>query len=151
MNLDIASQNQPYRFSDLCNGYLVSSTAISLQLGFFRAPGFDPNILWLAEATKGTVTIGELFSTTAVTKPATKFTGPVAVVNGMEDLPFCFGNCTFDGNLSNQVFADLYPNLPSAKTGTFNAPVAGHGLNLHYSAVEAYYFIQKFLRRQGLP
>lgn len=150
LNLDIASQNQPYRFSDLNNGYLVSSTAISLQLGFFRAPGFDPNMLWLAEATKGTVTIGELFSTTAVQKPARRFAGPVAVVNGIEDLPFCFGNCTFKGDLSKQVFPELYPDLSLSKTGSYNAPVAGHGLNLHYSSVEAYHFIQIFLERQGL-
>ena len=150
LNLNIASQDQPYRFSGLDNGYLVSDTAISLQTGFFRAPGFDPNILSFAEATKGTVTFGELFSTTAVTKLAGNFSGPVAVVNGANDLPFCFGNCTFHGDLTNQVFGKLYPNLPASKTRSYNAPVAGHGLNLHYSAVEAYYVIQRFLRQQGL-
>ena len=150
LNLDIASQNQPYRFSGLSNGYLVSGTATSLQLGFFKAPGFDPNILWLAEATKGSVTFGELFSTSAISKPAKSFAGPVAVVDGENDLPFCFGNCSYPSNLAEKVFPMLYPNLPSSKTGTYLAASAGHGLNLHYSAIEAYYYIQNFLKKQGL-
>lgn len=150
LNLAIAAQNQPYRFSDLSNGYLVSDTAISLQTGFFRAPGFDPNILWLADATKGTVTFGELFSTTAVTAPAKNFTGPVAVVDGAEDLPFCFGNCSYPTNQAQAVFAKLYPNVPTSKQGAYLAPVTGHGLNLHYSAVEAYYYAQNFLKKNGL-
>ena len=65
LNLAIASQNNPYRFADLNNGYIVSSSAISNQIGFFRAPNFDPAVLNLAEATKGTVTFGELLSTMA--------------------------------------------------------------------------------------
>ena len=117
LNSVIASQNQPYRFSGLSNGYLVSDTAISNQIGFFRAPGFDPNILWLAEATEGSVTIGELFSTTAVTKPAKSFTGPLAVVNGAEDLPFCYSNCSYPTDLLEKVAPKLYPICRQARRG----------------------------------
>ena len=109
LNLAIASKNQPYRFVGLNNGYLVSDTAISSQIGFFRSPGHDPNILWLAEPTKGTVTFGKLFSTTAVVKPAKMFTGPVAVVNGAEDLPFCFGNCSYPTNQCSHHTKPLQP------------------------------------------
>lgn len=142
-NFAIASQDQPYRFSALSTGYLVASTAISNQVAFFRAPNFDPNILSLADATKGTVTFGELFSTTAVTKVAANYTRPVAVVNGANDLPFCFGNCSYPTNLAQAALTMLYP--ATSKKGTYLAPTTGHGLNLHYSAVAAYHYIQDFI------
>jgi len=143
LNLAIASQNQPYRFTGLSNGYLVSSSAISNQIAFFHAPGFDPAILNLAEATKGTVTFGELFTTMSVIAPAGNFTGSVAVVNGAEDLPFCTGNCSYPTNLAEAVFPELYPNAET--TGAYLAPLTGHGVNLHYTAVAAYHYIQDFI------
>lgn len=145
LNLAIASQNAPYRFSspNITNGYLVSSSAISNQIGFFRAPGFDPAVLNLAEATKGTVTLGELLTTTAVVKPAMNYTNPVAIVNGNNDLPFCFGNCSYPTNKAQAALDMLYSG--NNRTGTFLAPTTGHGVNLHYSAVSAYHYIQDFI------
>jgi len=150
LNLAIASQNQPIRFAALNNGYLVSSTVISNQIGFFRAPGFDPTILNLAEATKATVTLGELFTTGAVTTVASNYTRPIAVVNGAEDLPFCLGNCTYPTNLAAAVKLALYPNVPEGSFTAYLANTTGHGLNLHYSAVAAYTYIQDFLKQQEL-
>jgi pimeloyl-ACP methyl ester carboxylesterase len=143
LNLAVASQNQPYRFTSLSNGYLVSSSAISNQIAFFHAPNFDAAILNLAEATKGTVTFGELFSLGSVIAPASNFTGSVAVVNGAEDLPFCTGNCSYPTNLAQAVFSTLYPDAKT--TGAYLAPLTGHGFNLHYSAVAAYHYIQDFI------
>ncbi|TKX23923.1 hypothetical protein C1H76_3861 [Elsinoe australis] len=150
INLEIANQNQPYRFSTLNNGYLVGGTTPNTQIGFFRAPNFDPNVLAAADAAKGTSTYGEFFSLTAVTMPAANYTGAVAVVNGDADLPFCFGNCTTPTDLTAAVLPQLYPNLDQNKTGTYVAPLTGHGLNLHYTAGGAYAFIQKFIKDQGL-
>lgn len=144
LNFAIASQNQPLRFSGLNNTYLVSSTSISNEVGFFRAPGFDPLVLHLAEATKGPVTIGQLFSQNAVMAPAPNFTAPVIVVDGAEDLPFCFGNCSYPTNHADQVFPMLYPGVKTHDS--YLAPVTGHGVNLHYSAVTAYNVIQKFVQ-----
>jgi len=148
LNLAIASENQPYRFASLNNGYLVSSSAISQQIGFFRAPGFDPKILNLAEATKGTVTVGELLTQGVVAAPALNFTGAVAVVDGNEDLPFCFGNCSYPANKAQMVLQALYPMASNVST-TYLAPITGHGVNLHYSAGEAFDFIQKFVADAG--
>lgn len=150
LNLAIANQNQPARFALLNNGFLVSSTAISQQIGFFRAPGFDPAILYKAEATKGSVTFGELFTTTAVTRPAKEYTRPVAVVNGNNDLPFCFGNCSYPTNQAAAVQPALYRGVAAADFGTHLAPVTGHGLNLHYSAEASYKYIQDFINQHGL-
>jgi len=151
-NLQIASQNSPLRFSNpaINSGYLVSAEAIANQIQFFRAPNFDPLVLAEADANKGTVTIGEFFSLTAATAPAMNFTGPVAVVNGDNDLPFCFGNCSYPTNQAEAVFPMLYPNLNSSMSDSLLVPTTGHGINLHYSAVSAYDWIQSFIKSQGL-
>lgn len=149
-NLVIASLDQPYRFSGLNNSYMVTAETIGNQIQFFRAPNFDPAILAEANANKGTVTIGEFFSLTASTKPAMNYTNPIAVVNGANDLPFCFGNCSYPTNQLTPVLSGLYPNVPMNMTGTFMVPVTGHGINLHYSAQTAYNYIMTFLKGHGL-
>ncbi|KAF7189292.1 hypothetical protein HII31_09445 [Pseudocercospora fuligena] len=143
LNLEIASVNAPYRFASASPGYLVSSTAVSQQIAFFKAPGFDPEILNLVEATKATGTIGEFFSLGGIVAPATEYERPIAVINGVNDLPFCSGDCNYPMDLAKAVLPVLYP--ASNRTGTYLAPNAGHGLNQHYSAGDAFEFAQKFL------
>ncbi|CAD0086325.1 unnamed protein product [Aureobasidium vineae] len=145
LNLQIASQNQPYRFANLNNGYLVDYSAVSNQYGFFRAPMFDPLILAAAEAAKGSVTFGELFTQAAIAGVASNFTGPVAIVNGDADLPFCYGNCSYPMNKAEAAIKMLYP--AASANGTYLAPLTGHGVNLHYTAMDAYKFIGSFLRQ----
>jgi len=145
LNLALANQNQPLRFGLLNNGFLVSDTVISNQIGFFKAPGFPPANLKWAEATKGTVTFGELNSIAAVGGVSPNYTGPVAVVNGINDLPFCGGNCTYPQDQAKAVQPKYYPNVAESDFGSYLAPVAGHGLNVHYSATAAFEYIQKFL------
>lgn len=147
-NFDLANQNNPARFHDLNNGYLVGDTIISTQIGFFRLPEFAAAVLEAADTTKQTVTFGELFTLGAVGGPAPGFTGPVAVVNGDADYPFCSGNCSYPTNLAAAVKPAVYPNV--ASFASYLAPSTGHGLNLHYTAVAAYEFIQAFLGKNGL-
>lgn len=149
-NPTIASIDQPYRFSGLSNGYLVVASSIANQQTFFHAPGFDPTILSLADATKGTVTIGELFTTGLTVKPALNFHGPLAIVTGHGDLGFCFGNCSYPVNLLDEAVSTLYASLPANKTATFSVPDTGHGVNLHYSAGSAFEYIQNFLLKKGI-
>lgn len=145
LNLALANENQPGRFAKLNNGFLVSSTVISNQIGFFKAPGFDPSILDKAEATKGTVTFGELNSLAGLGGSAPNYTNPVVVVDGINDLPFCGGNCTYPSDQAKAVHPKYYPNVAEADFGSYLAPQTGHGLNFHYSATAAYEYIQKFL------
>jgi pimeloyl-ACP methyl ester carboxylesterase len=145
LNLALANKNQPLRFGALDNGFLVSDTVISNQIGFFKAPGFPPANLDLSELTKGTVTFGELNSIAAVGGASPNYTNPVAVVNGINDLPFCGGNCTYPQDQAKAVQPKYYPNVAEGDFGSFLAPVAGHGLNFHYSATAAFEYIQKFL------
>ncbi|KAK4499902.1 hypothetical protein PRZ48_008088 [Zasmidium cellare] len=150
-NPTIASLNQPYRFSSLNNGFFVVASPVSNQQTFFTYPNFDPHILSLADATKGTVTIGELFTAgSAVVKPAPKVTFPVAVVAGNEDLGFCAGNCSYPENVLAEVGPALYPGVENGRFETLRVVGAGHGLNLHFGAHEAFEWIQGFLGRNGL-
>jgi len=148
-NLAIPSTNAPYRFTDenLPQGYFVWGTEISQQLGFFRAPNFDPAIVALAEGTKATGTFGEFF-TLSLIAPALNYTRPLAVVNGDSDIPDCFGNCTYPTDLSQAVFDNLYPEVTADKQAKYLAPHTGHGLNLHYTGEDAFRFAQEFLVAQ---
>lgn len=147
---EIAALNQPYRFSGLPAGYLVVGSQAALQTTFFRAPGFDGAVLSLADATKGTVALGEYLTAGLTVAPAPAFRGPLAVVDGHEDLGFCFGNCSYPTNLLAEVAAKLYPGVAEDDIATYAAPDAGHGLNFHYSAAGAFAFIQEFLKSRGV-
>lgn len=147
LNLQIASENDPYRFSDLSNGYLVAASAISNEIGFLHYPGFDPEILDLVEATKATATFGEFFTLPPAISRAPNFTNPVSVVNGVEDLPFCSGNCSAPFDLAAAVLSALYPNAKNVSNGnSYLIPDVGHGITLHYNAQLGYQFIQDFVR-----
>jgi pimeloyl-ACP methyl ester carboxylesterase len=148
LNLAIASENCPSRFGHLNNGYLVADSSISNQLAFLRFPNYPLENLDIAETTKQTVTFGELFTQTVAAQPAPKFTGPVDVVNGYYDLPFCDGDCAYPSSQAAQVLL-LYPNAAKSST-TYLAPGSGHGLNLHYIAQTAYEQIGGFLADNGL-
>lgn len=146
IDLTIASQADPLRFSGLSNGYLTGKSIEGVQFFFFRAPGFDQALLNIADATKQTITLGEFFSSGAA-MVAANFTGPVDVVNGMYDLPNCHGNCLVP---SNKLSTDKGAYYPAA--GNFSwylSADSGHGLNFHYSAPSAYEHISNFIKANG--
>jgi len=148
LNLALANQNQPQRFTNLPNGYAVSDSLISNQFGFLRLPNFDYDVLLAAEATKGTFTIGELFTNSMFVSPAPQFTGPIDVVDGENDLPFCQSNCLAPTNKAAEVKGALYP-AASAGSQYYIAKGAGHGLNLHFVAPQAYQHIFSFIAANG--
>lgn len=150
LNWQIASQNDPYRFSNLSNGYIVAASAISNEIGFLHYPGFDPELLDLVEASKATATLGEFFSLSSVISRAANFTNGVSVVNGLEDLPFCNGNCSAPFDLAAAALSELYPNAKNVSGGNnYLIPDVGHGITLHYNAPLGYQFIQKFVSASG--
>ncbi|KAL9084971.1 MAG: hypothetical protein Q9159_004937 [Coniocarpon cinnabarinum] len=146
LDSSIASENQPRRFAGLSNSYLVTNTIEGLQSFFFRAPGFDPAILSLAEAKKQTFGLGEML-TLAPPRVSVDFTGPIDVVNGLNDLPNCYGNCLYPENLAAQVKDAIFP--AARNSSNYLAPVTGHGLNFHYSADAACAHIHGFLKENG--
>jgi pimeloyl-ACP methyl ester carboxylesterase len=149
LNLAIAGHNDPTRFDNLSNGFLVPSTIISIQFGFFRTPNFDPLVLAAAETAKQTFTFGELFTKSQLAVSAPNYTGPVIIVDGENDLDKCDGNCLIPPDLLATTLATQFSVAKSSST-SYVAPTTGHGLNLHYTAKPAYAEILKFISAEGL-
>ncbi|KAE8448073.1 hypothetical protein EG329_009838 [Mollisiaceae sp. DMI_Dod_QoI] len=147
VDLTIASQEQPLRFADLPSGYVTGSGIQGTQFAFFHAPGFDPALLNLAEATKQSITIGEYLSNPGFGN-VTEFTGPIDVVNGEFDLMNCDGNCLYPDNLAATFQAEFYPNASNGSSW-YLGPDSGHFLNHHYAAAGAYEHIQNFVKKNG--
>ncbi len=143
----IAALNEPLRFSNLSYGYALPGAIEGLQYAFFRAPAFDPQLLNLAESIKQPQGPGEVIGGFEI-KPSEKFTGPLYVINGENDLRVCFGDCL---KPSNKVAAVKDLLFPSASNGSdwYLVPGTGHGINFHYTANDAYEHIQAFLKANG--
>lgn len=148
-NFAIASQHDPARFGNRSTGYIMTSSDIANQIAFFRAPAFDPTILSRAQASVAPTTVGELLTTTAVVARAANYTGLLALVNGEADLSFCYGNCTHPVDKTALVQQALYPHAKNVEGNVYNVPATGHGVNLHYTANDAYRFILTFLKNNG--
>lgn len=148
-NSAIANQNAPARFPTLSNGYLVFDTSIADSFAFFRYPNFDSNLFYSIDAKKQTYTLGEVITLGGVIAPATSFTGPVDVVNGLNDFIFCQGNCDYPTDQSAIVQPALFPN---AAAGSQSIQIAGvgHAINAHYAAPQAYAQMIAFLQANGI-
>ena len=99
-------------------------------------------------ATKSPYTLGQLLTLANIYRPAPAFRGPVDIVIGQHDFPFCLG----DFNLPRDQTAGTIPSLyPAAGRGsqTYIVPKCGHLLNAHYQASEAFGQINRFLSTNG--
>ncbi|MCJ1393095.1 hypothetical protein MMC18_005967 [Xylographa bjoerkii] len=138
---------------NLPNGYLVSSNEEANQYLFLLPGFFDPNILTVAELTKQPVTTGELL-TLGSAPMMNNFAGPVLVLTGSNDVPYCGGNCLATGNPSlasiPAAVAMSFPNVGASNFTAYIQPNTAHGINLHYNATGAYDVIQSFLASKGL-
>ena len=138
---------------DLPAGYLVANNAPANQLLFFHPGGFDPAILSVVEATKQPATVGELLTLGAV-PTKNRFAGPVMVLDGDADVPYCGGNCTATGrpdvaSLAAAVKAG-FPMVDKRNFSSYIQPRTGHGTNLHYAAKDGYREIMGFLKSKGI-
>ncbi len=81
--------------------------------------------------------------------PTPEFKGPIDLVDGENDLPFCQSSCFVPENKAEAVKGASYP---SAREGSSSYILkgAGHGLNLHYGAGEAYKHMFEFIAKNGL-
>ncbi|RDI81626.1 hypothetical protein Vi05172_g8392 [Venturia inaequalis] len=133
-------------------GYFASGDASAVQTNFFAPKVFDPAILAFATSTGQPVTPGELITLGGLSGMKSTFTGPVLIITGERDIPFCGGDCIITGNpaLPN-LLAQSKPYLPNVKNFTgFVVPGSGHGLNLEYSHTLTYSTMLNYLQDQGL-
>ncbi|KPM38210.1 hypothetical protein AK830_g8370 [Neonectria ditissima] len=130
-------------------GYVVPASATGVQTAFFAEGDFDPKVLELAYKTGQAATPGELLTVGTPAGVKSAFTGPVLVITGERDLPFCGSDCyaTAIANASLPTLLDASKAFfPHASR--FNAtvvPGAGHGLNYGYSHTFTYKAISEFL------
>lgn len=125
------------RFADYPAGYLAPATASAVQVLYFAPGAFDPALLSLAYNNGQPVTVGEILTLGAQTNVVNPLTGPVLVITGDRDLPFCGGDCTITGNASLpnflEISRDYFPN--ASKFDAVAVGGAGHGLNLVCSSM----------------
>ena len=138
---------------EYANGYLANSNAASNQYLFLLPGRFDPALGPLLESTKQPVTPGELL-TIGSNSMTNAFAGPVLVLTGSNDLPFCGGDClaTGDPDLPSIPAAakKSFPNVPEGKFEAYIQPATGHGLNFNYNQTGAYRVLNEFLGARGL-
>lgn len=147
----ITGYNESIVALNYLSGYFVSSDLTSLQYAFLYPGNYDVGIAVQGEKTKQPVTAGELL--TIGSAPASSpFTGPVLVVAGEHDVPFCGGNCLakIPGTNASSIAALVAGAFPSATFESHIQPNTGHGLTFHYNATAGYKVIHNFLAGHGL-
>lgn len=125
------------------DGYLT--TVPGARGVFYYEPSADPLVIAIDEQTRETTTTAEL--DTAF--PALFLSGgihvPVFVIVGDQDAPFCDpASCSAAGGLTLE--AGFYP--PDACVETSVIAGAGHDLNLHFQAQQAYDDVLEWLDRR---
>lgn len=132
------------------NGYMTHSNVNALQYLFFLPPYFDTEILYYAERTKQPVTQGELFTLGSLPS-MNNFAGPVLVMTGDGDLPYCGGNCTATGTSLPSIPAAVQMNFPNASAfEAYIQPRTGHGLVFGYNATAGFEYVASWLSGHGL-
>ena len=126
-------------------GYVVTVNEPALQANFLAPKAFDPEVLpWLLNNTQPN-SVGELL-TLAGGGGANNYTGPLIIITGEWDLPFCGGNCYATGDPE-------VPDIPSLSRAAVSAAEpfevvivkgAGHGLNFEYSHEKTYEDVNNF-------
>ncbi|KAL2854001.1 Alpha/Beta hydrolase protein [Aspergillus pseudodeflectus] len=125
-------------------GYLATGNAAADQYLFCFAPQFDPGLLAYVESVKQPVSIGELLTIGASLPRVNTFQGPALVISGSNDVPFCGGDCSNVLSSTRDALPQASPFMPHIE------PVTGHGINVHYTAVNVYERILSFLETSGL-
>ena len=161
------SANTISALSDYPDGYLAGGDATAVQTEFFAPGDFDPDILAYGTMNGQPVTVGELLTFGGETASMNNFAGPVHIVTGERDIPYCGGNCFAAPTGYPTVpstSADFIPNAEAFTVTISMLPVprilvhlltclivpgAGHGLNLQYSWPTTYASMLDYLVNHG--
>ncbi|KAF8198316.1 Alpha/Beta hydrolase protein [Mycena galopus ATCC 62051] len=136
----VAALLDPTRWGHLQTGYVTPVDVYADAYLEFKAPYFDHAIAEWATSVKSPYAIGELATLGQTPYSTANFTKPVQVFQGRYDLSACGGNC--DGVLNRT--AAFWPEAtPLNITGTFPA---GHSVNLHYNASQAFSVMLDFVQ-----
>ncbi|ERF72573.1 hypothetical protein EPUS_02855 [Endocarpon pusillum Z07020] len=141
----LPAQNvEPARFSSLPQGYSTQSIESGRTLLSY-AGDFDPSIPPLDFCTKGTLGLGEILGVGSA--PASIYQGPVFILTGDKDEPFCGTNPNAPCEPLIQATALEFPR--ASTFGYFMPRNTGHGLNFHYTASESFAAVTKWLNSES--
>ncbi|KAM5351024.1 hypothetical protein ACJ41O_003747 [Fusarium nematophilum] len=130
-------------------GYVATASTVSVHINFFAEGDFDPEILDVAYENSQPTTPGELLTLGAPVSSENSFIGPVLVITGERDVPFCGGNCYSTGSVDEKLPSLLDTSrvfFPKAsRFNTTVVPGAGHNLNSGYSHPVTYASMLEFL------
>lgn len=123
-------------------GYFAPKSSYGVHVNFFAPHDFDPEVLALAAKKGQPASVGELLTVGAGTAAKNSFAGPVFIITGERDIPFCGGDCTstmMAGVDAPDLIAVSKPMFAQASSFDYHiVEGAGHGLNLAYSHETTY-------------
>ncbi|PHH87837.1 hypothetical protein CDD83_8353 [Cordyceps sp. RAO-2017] len=144
----VSAQDVPNLRPHYKHGYLAPKSSIGVHQNFFAPDTFEPELLKFVTERGQPAAMGELLTIGSLPKQS-NFNGPVMIVTGDKDIPFCGGNC-HNTKAINGSAADLLElsrnNFKAASV--FNTTIikhAGHGLNLQHGALVTYRTILDFI------
>ncbi|KAK5703538.1 hypothetical protein LTR17_022017 [Elasticomyces elasticus] len=133
------------------NGYLAFGGLSAVQSIFFSPNQFDPGLVSTIFNTQKPITVGEALTSIGETATINNFAGPVLIITGNRDLPFCSGNCLAAPNNLTSIPEVSKKTIPYAKNfEVVIVPNAAHGLNLEYSHPFTYATINNYFIANGL-
>lgn len=141
-----AARALPNTFAQKPRVWLAAGSNASIVQNFLWPPNYAQGAFDVAYAGGDTVSLGGLFSLSSVTANATDFTGPVFVLTGERDLPFCGNDCTTGDKVTS--VQQLYPQTSNFTSKLVNE--TGHGLNVHYTGPQSQRDIVQFFIDNGL-
>lgn len=139
----------------------------TLQFAFFYYPFFNTTRTLLSHdyrniadklpvfsrefSTRQTNAIGETLTLGGLYVPATAYTKPVQILNGIQDYFYCQGNCLAGGtDTTLSSLNTLFPNRDQTKSEAVNIGDVGHNINLHFKRTEAFGRILAFIANAGI-
>lgn len=125
------------------HGYIAAGNPSAVQTNFLSPGMFDPEILTFAANNGQPLAVGELLTIGASAVP-NSYAGPVFVITGERDVPFCGGSCYNGAPANSSIPAQAQETFTSTNITTKIVAAAGHGLNLEYSHPETYKAINDF-------
>ncbi|OCT52015.1 hypothetical protein CLCR_08711 [Cladophialophora carrionii] len=133
-------------------GYLAAGNQAALHTNFLGPGQYDPDIVAYAYANGQPAAIGALLTIGSAMYGVSAFPGPVMVITGERDLPFCGGNCYATGDSNHPNIPDMARQfLPNARDVNVTiVPGGGHGLNMEYGHETVYRAMNDFLGSSGL-
>lgn len=132
------------------HGYLAPATESGVQTNFFSPGSFPPELLTFATNNGQPVTQGELLTIGGEIGVPNTFCGPVLVITGERDVPYCGGDCLSPPTGYDSIPAAAQEFFPNTVIEVDIVPGAGHGLNIEYSHPYTYSHIFSFFEANGL-